>query len=85
MHDGPDGNAPLITKQCGGALRRKTLYSSTDVIVVRFKTDRSIEKHGFRMVFKEIETVKMVPTKTTTLGPIFDRRRDYFVFDIEDD
>ena len=85
VHDGDDMDATLITKQCGGALRRKTLYSSTDAMVIRFKTDRSIEKHGFRMIFKEIETVNIVPTEKTTVAPIYDRRRDYFVFNIEDD
>ena len=84
LHDGNSVEAPLIRQQCGGAFNKKKFYSSTNSMTIRFRTDRSIEKTGFRLIFKVIGKTQVATTQKTTLHPIYGRRRDYLVFDLED-
>jgi CUB domain. len=84
IRDGEDKNSPLIAKKCGGELRGKRFYSTAKAFRIRFKTDKNIHKKGFHMKYKAVKVKKIIQKVKTTLNPIYHRRRDYFVFGIEE-
>ncbi|XP_043916230.1 cubilin-like [Protopterus annectens] len=52
VHDGPDENAPLLSKLCGGQLPAP-ITSTMHQIFVRFRSDNSVQHRGFSARFSE--------------------------------
>lgn len=84
IRDGENKNSPLIAKKCGGELRGKRFYSTTNAFRIRFKTDKNIHKKGFHMKYKIVKIGKILKKLKTTVNPMYNRRRDYFLFEIDD-
>ena len=48
VHEGNDGDAPLVGRYCGTTLPAEHVSSGNEVFV-RFKTDHSVSGTGFRI------------------------------------
>ena len=51
VHDGGTANSPLLGAFCGRT-RPSTLTSTGNVLYVRFRTDGSIQRRGFKATYK---------------------------------
>ena len=48
IYDGPNVQAPLLKKLCGSAIP-ENVVSSTNTMLIQFKTDNSVARKGFTL------------------------------------